>query len=124
MVSSGIEDKEKITDLGSGNGFPAIPIKILLPDTIVDMVEVNQRKAAFLKEAVRVLEIQNINVLCERVEDYEFSFTEKITARAFKPIEEIKKILLPSRFCGEIIVWEKRSGARVAKYPFCNVEKM
>lgn len=44
-------------DLGSGGGSPAIPMKIALPHAALTMVEIKARKAAFLREAVRVLQL-------------------------------------------------------------------
>lgn len=47
----------RLIDLGSGGGSPAIPLALALPDLDLTMVEVKARKAAFLREAVRVLEL-------------------------------------------------------------------
>ena len=44
-------------DIGSGNGSPAIPVKIARPELLVRMVESRTRKAAFLREAVRRLKL-------------------------------------------------------------------
>ena len=44
-------------DIGSGNGSPAIPVKIARPELLVRMVESRARKAAFLREAVRRLKL-------------------------------------------------------------------
>ncbi len=47
----------RLLDLGSGGGSPAIPLVLALPGLDLTMVEVKGRKAAFLREAVRVLEL-------------------------------------------------------------------
>jgi 16S rRNA (guanine527-N7)-methyltransferase len=57
----------KIADVGSGAGFPGIPIAILRPEVSVSLIESHQRKAVFLKEATRGL--PNIMVISERAED-------------------------------------------------------
>ena len=49
-------------DLGSGGGSPAIPLKLLRPGARLTMVEARARKAAFLREAVRVLAIADAQV--------------------------------------------------------------
>src|SRR5450432_3873340 len=56
-----------IADVGSGAGFPGIPISILRPECSVVLIESHQRKAAFLKEASRHLE--NVRVAAKRAED-------------------------------------------------------
>ncbi len=55
-------------DLGSGGGSPAIPIKVALPRLRLVMVESRERKAAFLREAVRELRLENASVLNMRFE--------------------------------------------------------
>ena len=55
-------------DLGSGGGSPAIPLKIVRPQLRLMMVEARERKAAFLREAVRDLGLTAVEVLNERVE--------------------------------------------------------
>jgi 16S rRNA (guanine527-N7)-methyltransferase len=62
----------KIADVGSGAGFPGIPIAILRPEVSVSLVESHQRKSVFLKEACRSL--PNISVISKRAEDVRQSF--------------------------------------------------
>lgn len=57
----------KIVDIGSGAGFPGIPLAVLRPDCRVCLVESHQRKAVFLKEATRGL--SNAEVCARRAED-------------------------------------------------------
>jgi 16S rRNA (guanine(527)-N(7))-methyltransferase RsmG len=61
-----------IADLGSGGGFPGIPLAVLRPDCIVTLIEAHQRKAAFLKEATRGHE--NVKVVAQRSEQAEGPF--------------------------------------------------
>lgn len=56
----------RVADLGSGGGFPGLPIAILRPDCVVTLVEVHSRKAVFLREASRCL--PNVRVLPARFE--------------------------------------------------------
>ena len=56
-----------LLDFGSGAGFPGIPIAICRPETHVTLAESQSKKAAFLSEAVRVLEIDSV-VYAGRVE--------------------------------------------------------
>ena len=115
---------EKIIDLGSGNGFPAIPMKILYEKANISMIEINQKKASFLREAVRTLNLKNINIINLDINNFDFSQIERIIARAFKKIDEIERILSRKMFCGKISIWEKRENKRVRTYDFCNVENL
>jgi len=56
-------------DLGSGGGSPAIPLKIVRPLLRLTMVESKSRKAAFLREAVRLLGLTTADVLSIRIEE-------------------------------------------------------
>jgi 16S rRNA (guanine527-N7)-methyltransferase len=61
------EGPASIADVGSGAGFPGIPIAIVRPDCSVVLIESHRRKAAFLKEASR--DLANVRVVGERAED-------------------------------------------------------
>jgi 16S rRNA (guanine527-N7)-methyltransferase len=56
-------------DIGSGGGSPAIPMKLAAPGISLRMVESKTRKAAFLREAVRALELDRTNVDAARFEE-------------------------------------------------------
>ena len=58
-----------VIDLGSGAGFPGLPIKLYAPALSVTLVESNQKKATFLREVVRALPLTNIDVFAGRAED-------------------------------------------------------
>jgi 16S rRNA (guanine527-N7)-methyltransferase len=75
----------RLADIGTGPGFPGIPIRMVLPHLELTLVESNQKKAAFLSEVVRTLALKNVSIARKRVEDlrdperYIFDF---VTARA------------------------------------------
>ncbi|HYU45626.1 MAG TPA: 16S rRNA (guanine(527)-N(7))-methyltransferase RsmG [Terriglobales bacterium] len=58
----------QVLDLGSGAGFPALPLKIWSPNIHLTLVESNHKKATFLREAVRSLTLMDVNVIAERAE--------------------------------------------------------
>ncbi|MGO4882915.1 MAG: 16S rRNA (guanine(527)-N(7))-methyltransferase RsmG [Bryobacteraceae bacterium] len=70
-----------IADLGSGAGFPGIPIAIVRPDFDVVLIESHQRKAAFLKEATR--DLSNVSVIAARSESLERAF-DWVVSRAVR----------------------------------------
>ena len=58
-----------VMDVGSGGGSPAIPLKLAAPALKLTMVEVKARKSAFLREAVRTLGLQHVQVETSRYEE-------------------------------------------------------
>jgi len=58
----------RILDIGSGAGFPALPIKIWAPEIQLTMIESNHKKAAFLREVARALTLTNVDVIADRAE--------------------------------------------------------
>ncbi|MEO8078829.1 MAG: 16S rRNA (guanine(527)-N(7))-methyltransferase RsmG, partial [Acidobacteriota bacterium] len=59
----------RVMDVGSGGGSPAIPMKLAVPGATLTMVEVKARKSAFLREAIRVLDLDNTTVETTRYEE-------------------------------------------------------
>jgi len=59
----------RLADVGSGGGFPGIPLKIFRPDLQVFLVESNVKKATFLAEVIRDLELTDARVLVSRYEE-------------------------------------------------------
>jgi 16S rRNA (guanine527-N7)-methyltransferase len=62
-------DKGRLADIGSGPGFPGIPLKIIRPDLELCLVESNIKKGTFLAEVVRELQLTNCRVLISRYEE-------------------------------------------------------
>ncbi len=59
----------RLADVGSGGGFPGVPLKIISPSLRVFLVESNLKKATFLAEVVRELGLKDIQVLVRRYEE-------------------------------------------------------
>jgi 16S rRNA (guanine527-N7)-methyltransferase len=76
-------------DVGSGAGFPGIPIKLWAPQIALTLIESNQKKTTFLREVVRRLTLTNVNIQNARAEDVPAKF-DLVTLRA---VEQFKKIL-------------------------------
>jgi 16S rRNA (guanine527-N7)-methyltransferase len=83
----------RIVDVGSGAGFPGIPVAILRSECEVTLVESHQRKSVFLREASRNL--SNIRVAAKRAEDVGASF-DWLISRAVAPADILQLNLAPS----------------------------
>lgn len=76
----------KLLDMGSGAGFPGIPIKVARPEIAVSLVESIGKKAAFLRHCIRSLKIAEIEVMDMRLEELSassYASYDIVTARAF-----------------------------------------
>ncbi len=76
----------KLLDMGSGAGFPAIPIKIACPGIAVTLVESVKKKASFLRHVVRTLPLDGVEIMDVRTEELpgpSHSHYDVVTARAF-----------------------------------------
>jgi len=84
-------DEGAAMDLGSGAGFPGIPVAIIKPELRVTLIESIHKKAHFLQTVVRALELKNVQVLCARVENLttpkDADKYDIITARAVNRLE-------------------------------------
>lgn len=63
------ETRQTAFDLGSGAGFPGLPLALYAPQVNVTLIESQNKKATFLKEVVRALGLKNVNVFAGRAED-------------------------------------------------------
>jgi len=81
-----------LLDLGSGAGFPAIPLKICLPAVHVQLLEPMNRKAVFLRHVIRLLGLDRTEVICARIEESGKMLTSHgyhaITARAVTSLRQ------------------------------------
>lgn len=58
----------RLLDIGSGGGFPGIPLKIAMPELEVHLLESNRKKTSFLKHIIRQLNLAGTQVIHERVQ--------------------------------------------------------
>ena len=104
-----------VLDVGSGAGFPGIPMAILKPEWRVILVESGQKKAVFLRESSR--ELQNVSVSAQRVEQTTKA-VDWIVARAVDPDEVLAQIprLAPNigLMIGEEDFFAIRTNSRIA----------
>jgi 16S rRNA (guanine527-N7)-methyltransferase len=80
-----------LIDVGSGAGFPGLPIKIWAPEIHLTLIESNQKKSTFLREAARALTLTDINVFSKRAEAHPAHQANIVTLRA---VENFQATLL------------------------------
>jgi len=77
-----------ILDLGSGAGFPAIPLKIFRPDLALTLVEAHHRKAVFLREVLRAIQL-DAEVKNVRADTLPPASADLVTLRAVEKFDSI-----------------------------------
>jgi len=82
--------KARVADVGSGAGFPGIPIKLWAPNIALTLIESSQKKATFLRELSRALTLTDINIQNARAETLPPSTFDVVTLRA---VERLPKVL-------------------------------
>jgi 16S rRNA (guanine527-N7)-methyltransferase len=79
----------RLADLGSGAGFPGIPIKLWAPNIALTLIESNHKKATFLREVVRILTLTSINIQNVRAETLSPASFDVITLRAVERFADV-----------------------------------
>lgn len=75
-----------IADIGCGAGLPSVPLAIVYPMAHFTLIDANFKKIAFLNEAKRQLNLQNINPIHGRVEQLSDKTFDLVTCRAFSSL--------------------------------------
>lgn len=78
-------------DIGTGAGFPGLPMKIWAPSLKLTLIESNNKKVAFLRETVRTVGLLGITVLADRAESLNIK-SDLVTLRAVEQFESILPI--------------------------------
>lgn len=93
-------DHESLVDIGTGAGFPGLPIAIVRPACSVLLVESNRKKASFLLDIVTHLDLRNVTVAETRVEAESFLAVHRgkhtmAISRAFAAVSDFLRLALP-----------------------------
>ena len=108
-----------VLDIGTGAGFPGLPIKLVWPNLHLVLVESIRKKTLFLKHLLEVLNLKDVTVLCARTESlakdpehrgrYDFAL-----ARAVGSVPELKKLSFPLlKEAGNLIAWKGEESLRL-----------
>ncbi|MGH9698477.1 MAG: 16S rRNA (guanine(527)-N(7))-methyltransferase RsmG [Candidatus Acidiferrales bacterium] len=109
-------ERGRLADVGTGAGFPGMPLKLVRPELELLLIESNSRKTVFLQEVVRAMSLEQVKVIRSRAKD----FTEEdqkfdiVTARAVGRYDELvpwaTRQLAPD---GRMILWLGEADVRV-----------
>lgn len=104
----------RLLDIGSGAGFPSIPLKIFRPDLQVTLLEASRKKCSFLKEVIRKLALKDIAVAQSRLEELlsqgASPFFDMIVSRATFKMNELLERAFPLLGPGGILAAMKGPG--------------
>ena len=84
-----VGDAGTLLDLGSGAGYPAIPLAVLRTDLVVTALEASQKKALFLDEVKDALGLSNFIVARTKIEGFDWKTYDLLTSRALDRAEEV-----------------------------------
>jgi 16S rRNA (guanine527-N7)-methyltransferase len=114
-----------IADLGSGAGFPGLPLAVALPGAEVYLIESQRRKCAFVEDVCRVAGVVNARTVCARAEEWGkgASANDVVLARALAPQPVVLEYAAPLlRVGGALVDWrggrnaeEERAAAAAAE---------
>ena len=93
-----LNDITTFLDIGSGAGFPAIPIKIMFPHLNITIIEPTLKRCNFLSELCKLLEINNVEIINERSEnisDKQRDYFDIVTARAVANLPTLLELTIP-----------------------------
>lgn len=88
-------DNQSLCDIGTGAGFPGIPLKIVFPNLKLTLVDSLGKRCMFLKEVVDRLNLDNVDIVSERAEIFTNNNREKfdvVTARAVAKLSQLLEI--------------------------------
>ncbi len=86
MLDAQTAEPATLADVGSGAGFPGIPIKLWAPRIELTLIESQNKKATFLREALRTLKLDRAQVFCGRAEQWGQT-ADLVTLRAVEQFE-------------------------------------
>ena len=99
-ILKSIKENDSIIDVGTGAGFPGMPIKIVFPETRITLLDSLNKRIKFLEEVINKLELKNIETIHGRAEEvaHNKKYREKYDiaiARAVAPLNVLSEYLLP-----------------------------
>ncbi len=106
-----IPEKGTLLDIGSGAGFPALPLKIMKPQVWFDLVEARSKKAVFLRHIIRNLGLKNIKVVQKRIEEAKKDLLPHYDVITFRGIDLVTGLKLSTPYLqkGVIVTFQGKN---------------
>jgi 16S rRNA (guanine527-N7)-methyltransferase len=109
-------DREReinVIDIGSGAGFPGIPMKIVLPQIRLVLLEATTKKITFLKHLINQLKIEKVELVNQRAEEaaHDMNYREQfelVVSRAVAPLPTLVELALPFCTTGGCLIAQKK----------------
>ncbi len=112
-----IPENAEVLDIGSGAGFPAIPLAIARPDVSVTALDSTGKRVDFINRVAEMLDLDNLHAVCARAEDvtgskYKESY-DVVTARAVAPYPILLELSIPAvKVGGSFIAMKSKDVSR------------
>ena len=114
-----VRDRRRILDVGTGPGLPGIPLAIALPDAHVTLLDSSHKKCAFLEQARIELALDNVDVVCKRIEQWHPAQPyDAVVSRAFS---ELSDFVVQAR---HVVAPGGRMIAMKGVYPFDEIARV
>ena len=99
-IAKEIKENESIADIGTGAGFPGIPLKIIFPNNEVVLIDSLNKRVKFLEEVINKLELKNIKAIHSRAEEigHDNNYREHfciVTSRAVAKLNVLLEYMKP-----------------------------
>ena len=111
-----INSNSKILDIGTGGGFPSLPIAIAFPELQIYPIDSIAKKIGFIELVQKELRLENIYPICKRVEDLENKYKSSfdiVTSRAVAPLNTLLEYSIPYLKTGGYFVAYKSKTADI-----------
>jgi 16S rRNA (guanine527-N7)-methyltransferase len=100
-----LDPSARVVDIGTGGGFPGVPLAIARPDVRMTWLEPREKRAAFLKHIARTIPVENAEVLVGRLENLTDARYDAATSRAVRIDMEIFRQMAFLRPGGDLLLW-------------------
>ena len=114
-VSNLLDMNTNLLDIGSGSGFPGLPLAIVNPNLTVTLLDSVEKKVVFMREAIRSLKLNNAGVVQGRAEDKDNEIKRNsfkfVVTRAVGNIKEVLDLSLPYvKNDGKVVLMRGKEG--------------
>ncbi len=100
VMALDISERTRLCDVGSGAGFPGTPLKIVLPQVQLTLIDSKQKSTIFLKKLIKELNLKDVHIYTGRAEELgrEVEHREKydvVLSRAVAPLQILVELCIP-----------------------------